>query len=302
MSAIKLLDEESNQMSVRARIADDEPEGTTPSEREVYGVPLRIGDRTIGSFEVMRSDDGTFSDEERRLLETLASQAAIAIENARLFENTQRTYFETIRSLAHALEARDSYTRGHSERVMRFAVRTAEALGVPEEERRIIGHASLLHDIGKIGIADAVLNKTLPLTEEDRRMIENHPIYGDTIIGPLRFLESVQTLVRHHHERFDGSGYPSKLVGNAIPLGARIIAVADSYDAMTSDRPYRVALSHAVALDEIRAGAGRQFDAEVVRAFLQVVERHPPTTARPPASPTPAPHGRPGKGPRDVTG
>src|SRR5512133_2308606 len=127
----------------------------------LLGFPLRIGERTIGSFEIARAGDVGFTEEERRLIETLASQAAIAIENARLFENTQRTYFETIRSLAQALEARDSYTKGHSERVMRYALRTAQAMGVPEPERRILGHASLLHDIGKIGIADAILNKTV---------------------------------------------------------------------------------------------------------------------------------------------
>lgn len=272
MSAIKLVDEESKEMSVRVHESDDQP-GATPLVREVLGVPLRIGDRTIGSFEVSRTDEKEFTDGERRLLETLASQAAIAIENARLFEDTQRTYFETIRSLAHALEARDSYTKGHSERVMLYALQIAEVMGISETERKIIGHASLLHDIGKIGIADAILNKTVPLTSEDRRMIENHPIFGDTIIGPLRFLESVQRLVRHHHERFDGSGYPDKLVGEAIPMGARIIAVADSYDAMTSDRPYRKSLDKEVALAEIRGGAGKQFDPEVVRAFLTVIER-----------------------------
>ncbi len=268
MSAIMLLDEESKEMRVRAHAGDG-----GLRKGEVMGVPLRIGERTIGSFEVMRADDGVFSDEERRLLETLASQAAIAIENARLFENTQRTYFETIRSLAQALEARDSYTKGHSERVMRYALRTAKAMGVADPAQRILGHASLLHDIGKIGIADAILNKTAALTEEDRKMIENHPIYGDTIIGPLRFLENVQTLVRHHHERYDGTGYPERLKGEAIPHGARIIAVADSFDAMTSTRPYRAALPYDVAVDEIRKGSGSQFDPAVVSVFLELLER-----------------------------
>lgn len=268
MSAIKLVDEETEEVRVRGQLEDDElAEGHT-----MLGVPLRIGERTIGSFEVARGDTNGFTEEERRLIETLASQAAIAIENARLFENTQRTYFETIRSLAQALEARDAYTKGHSERVMRYSVATAEAMGIGEEERRLICHAALLHDIGKIGIADAVLNKAGVLSAEDRDVIEHHPIWGDSIIGPIRMLERVQTLVRHHHERYDGTGYPDKLAGDDIPLGARVIAVADAFDAMTSNRPYRAALSLELALVEIKRGAGTQFDPDVVVAFLDVLQ------------------------------
>jgi HD-GYP domain-containing protein (c-di-GMP phosphodiesterase class II) len=199
-------------------------------------------------------------------------RAASRTRNARLFENTQRTYFETIRSLAQALEARDSYTKGHSERVMRYSVQTAEAMGIQEEERRLICHAALLHDIGKIGIADAVLNKSGVLSAEDRHVIEHHPIWGDSIIGPIRMLDRVQTLVRHHHERYDGGGYPDKLAGEAIPLGARVIAVADAFDAMTSNRPYRAALPLAEAVKEMRRGSGTQFDPDVVEAFLTVLE------------------------------
>ena len=268
MSAIKLVDEETEEVRVRGQLENDDlAEGHT-----LLGVPLRIGERTIGSFEVARGDTNGFTEEERRLIETLASQAAIAIENARLFENTQRTYFETIRSLAQALEARDSYTKGHSERVMRYSVATSEAMGIGEDERRLICHAALLHDIGKIGIADAVLNKTGVLSPEDRDVIEHHPIWGDSIIGPIRMLDRVQTLVRHHHERFDGTGYPDKLSGHDIPLGARVIAVADAFDAMTSNRPYRAALPLATALLEIKRGAGTQFDPDVVEAFLEVLQ------------------------------
>jgi len=269
-SAIKLLDEETQEFRVRAV---DRWEGV-PSDadlRSIVSAPLRIGNRTIGIFELGSLVQDAFSDEDRRMLESLASQAAIAIENARLFESTQRTYFETIRSLAYALEARDAYTRGHSERVTALALRVAEAMGLPEDEQRVLGHAGMLHDIGKIGVADAVLNKPSLLSEEDRAIIENHPIFGGTILAPLRFLEKVQVLVKHHHERFDGRGYPEGLAGEAIPLGARIIAVCDAYDAMTSDRPYRKARSRAEAIQEIRAHAGTQFDPAVVEAFLRVM-------------------------------
>ncbi|MCU0693825.1 MAG: GAF domain-containing protein, partial [Polyangiaceae bacterium] len=271
MSAIKLVDEETEE--VRVRVRQSNHDGFSSMRGATLGVPLRIGNRTIGSFEVARDDDAGFSDEDRRLIETLASQAAIAIENARLFENTQRTYFETIRSLAQALEARDAYTKGHSERVMRHAVRTAEAMGVRDEERRHICHASLLHDIGKIGIADAVLNKKGTLSTEERKSIERHPMWSDSIIAPIRFLANVQGLVRHHHERFDGAGYPDGLKRDQIPLGARIIAVADAFDAMTSRRPYRAALDLDTAVQEIRRGSGKQFDPSVVEAFLEVLAR-----------------------------
>ncbi|MFH0903167.1 MAG: GAF domain-containing protein [Pseudomonadota bacterium] len=272
-SVIKLIDGESTNLLVQARHIT-EAECASAESRSTFGVPLRIGDRTIGSFEVERIGNGPFSDEERRLLETLASQAAIAIENARLFETTQRTYFETIRSLAQALEARDAYTKGHSERVTRYAILVAEALRIPEGERRVLAHAGLLHDIGKIGVADAILSKTSSLTAEDRQLIEKHPIFGDTIIGPLRFLEKVQALVRHHHERYDGMGYPENLKGETIPLGARIIAVVDSFDAMTSRRPYRAPLPYETAVKELRQGAGTQFDPDIVRVFLKILETH----------------------------
>jgi HD-GYP domain-containing protein (c-di-GMP phosphodiesterase class II) len=274
-SAIKLIDDESHELHVRAV---DHSEGFIAADlRSLVTAPLRIGERTIGVFELGSFAVDAFSEEDRRMLETLASQAAIAIENARLFESTQATYFETIRSLAYALEARDSYTRGHSERVTKLALRVAEALGLSVDERQIIEHAGMLHDIGKIGVADAILNKPHILSAEDRKIIENHPLFGGTILAPLRFLETVQVLVRHHHERYDGAGYPDHLVGERIPLGARIIAVCDSYDAMTSDRPYRKALSHAAAIDEIRAKRGAQFDPRVVDVFLQLTA--PPAAA-----------------------
>ncbi|HEY3358994.1 MAG TPA: GAF domain-containing protein [Polyangia bacterium] len=270
-SAIKLVDEETQELNVRA--VDRAGVGVDAADlRSIASAPLRIGERTIGIFEIGSHTVDAFSDEDRRMLETLASQAAIAIENARLFESTQATYFETIRSLAYALEARDAYTRGHSERVTAFALKIADELGLGPEQRQILAHAGMLHDIGKIGVADAILNKPYILSEDDRKIIENHPQFGGTILAPIRFLAEVQVLVRHHHERYDGSGYPDHLAGEAIPLGARIIAVGDAYDAMTSDRPYRKALSHADALAEIRAKSGSQFDPRMVEIFLRIIE------------------------------
>ncbi len=253
---------------------------TTQPGKHVMETPLRIGDRTIGIFE-LAGDEG-FNDEDRRMIQTLASQAAIAIENARLFERTQRLYYQTIRSLAGALEARDSYTSGHSERVTKYSVNLAEAIGLDSEEQRLIESAALLHDIGKIGISDMVLLKTDKLDEDDRVAIQQHPLYGDTILEPLRYMKNVQGLVRHHHERWDGNGYPDGLTAEEIPLAARIVAVADAFDAMTSDRPYRPALSRAEAIAELRDQAGKQFDPELVEAFLKLLETEASPAGRQP--------------------
>jgi len=270
--AIRLLDDE------RQRFLSDAAPAAAASEplqvmRSRLSVPLQVGERIIGSFELASDREDAFGESARRVVQVLAAQAAIAIENARLFANTQETYYETIRSLAQALEARDAYTRGHSERVTRYALATAEALGLPARARRIIRYAGLLHDIGKIGISDSILNKSLSLTEQEWRAIRSHPLFGDTILEPLKFLSDAQHIVLHHHERWDGSGYPDGLRGEQIPIEARVVAVADAYDAMTSHRPYRRAMAHGQALAELRQAAGVQFDPRVVEAFLSVIER-----------------------------
>lgn len=274
--AIRLLDDESGTQDPGAGSDGTSPDESGPrTEQELMsflGIPLKIGDRIIGYFELGSLDEAAFSDNDRRVLQVLASHAAIAIENARLFEDTQQTYYETIRSLAQALEARDAYTQGHSERVTKYALRTAEQMGLDEDSRKVIRYAGLLHDIGKIGISDTILHKRLKLTEEDWRAIRNHPLFGDSILGPLKFLHDAQKIVLRHHERYDGSGYPGRLKGEEIPLEARVIAVADAYDAMTSDRPYRQAMPHEKAIEELRASSGQQFDPVVVAAFLDVID------------------------------
>jgi len=278
--AIRLLDEESQEMRTLSSTAPEESDTAPPAEgrkpasslRSFLGVPLKIGNRVIGYFELGSLDEGAFSNDDRRVLQVLAGQAAIAIENARLFENTQQTYYETIRSLAQALEARDAYTKGHSERVTRYALETAREMGLSDHSRKVIRYAGLLHDIGKIGISDSILHKRLKLTDEDWEAIRSHPLFGDSILGPLKFLQEAQAIVLRHHERYDGSGYPGSLKAEEIPLEARIIAVADAYDAMTSDRPYRQALDHQTATRELAKSSGLQFDPAVVEAFLSVVD------------------------------
>ncbi len=264
-TTIRLIDQETEELRVKVQVGE-EKEGETFARIDL---PLKVGDKTIGMFELASARG--YGDEEKRLLETLASQAAIAIENARLFEDTQRTYYDTLRSLAGALEARDSYTRGHSQRVADLSLKLAEMLEVDEQERREIYSAALLHDIGKIGVRDEILLKPGKLSDEEMETIRSHPIFGDAILAPLKFLGKVTGMVKHHHERWDGKGYPDGLAAEQIPLASRIVAVSDTYDALTSDRPYRSRRTHEEALAIIQEESGAQFDPGVVEALMSVM-------------------------------
>lgn len=238
-----------------------------------------------GPFGVLVAESpkgGSFNATSLELFATFALQAAAAIQNARLHERNRDTFYETIRALAQALEMRDPYTRGHSERVTRFARRIGLKLEMSSQDLEVLEEAALLHDIGKIGVRDAVLLKPTELDAEERAAIERHPVIGDNILHPVGFLHSALEAVRHHHEHWNGKGYPSGLVGQKIPLIARIIGVADAYDAMTSSRPYREAMTHESAVAEIRRQANHQFDPDVVAAFLVTVGRTGPSHAEPP--------------------
>jgi len=180
---------------------------------------------------------------------------------------------ETIKALALALDARDHYTHGHSQQVTDYALAIAERMNLQEEEIEIIRDAGLLHDIGKIGISDAILLKPGKLTEEEYNKIKEHPGIGKKILAPVSSLSNKIPLIYHHHERYDGNGYPERLKAEAIPIGARILAVADTYQAMTSDRPYRKALSKQVAVDELNRNKGTQFDPKIVEVFMEVVDK-----------------------------
>jgi diguanylate cyclase (GGDEF)-like protein/putative nucleotidyltransferase with HDIG domain len=193
--------------------------------------------------------------------------ASVRLDPAELYRVLQTATLAAAASLAQALDARDHYTRGHSESVTRYALAIARAMGVPTEELANLQIAGLLHDIGKIGIPDGVLNKPGHLTEEEWRLVRTHPSVGASILGKAPLLTRIIPVVLGHHERFDGGGYPHGLAGEQIPLGARILAVADAYDAMTSHRPYRLPVSHEEALAELRINAGSQFDPQVVGAF-----------------------------------
>jgi putative two-component system response regulator len=179
------------------------------------------------------------------------------------------SFFNTIRALNNALEARDKYTSGHSQRVTDLAAAITRQMRLTPEVSESIVLAGMLHDIGKIGIGEAILNKPAALTDFEYREIKKHPEIGERIMGPVAADEEILQCVRHHHEHFDGSGYPDGLAGEKIPLGARILAVADAFEAMTSERPYRKALSPEAAFAEIERGKGTQFDPEIAEILLK---------------------------------
>jgi response regulator RpfG family c-di-GMP phosphodiesterase len=183
----------------------------------------------------------------------------------------QMAYLQTVASLTRAIEAKDYYTHGHSERVYYYCSLIAEILELPESSRNDLRFASVLHDIGKIGIPDSILLKSGRLTDAEREIIAEHPILSESIISPLPFLDKVRRIVRQHHEHYDGTGYPDGLKGNDIAIEARILSIADAYDAMRSDRPYRKALSTEIARTQLELGEGTQFCPLCVRSFLHAL-------------------------------
>jgi putative nucleotidyltransferase with HDIG domain len=194
-------------------------------------------------------------------------------EKERLMEEQQKMYLKFISSAAKAIEAKDRHTHGHSERVSEYTVKIARQLELDMATMESVRVAAVLHDIGKIGLQDAILLKPSSLTRDEFDLVKQHPVIGADILAPLQLDELVLDGVKHHHERWDGTGYPDGKSGNEISVVARIIAVADAFDAMTSSRPYRKSLPLEVAIEEIDKCTGSQFDPEVVNSFLQVLER-----------------------------
>ena len=239
----------------------------------VICAPLVTQNVVIGTLTMANREDGTrFSANDLELLSTIAAQASVAINNAHLYEEQQITYLNTVQALVSAVEAKDAYTRGHSERVTRFSLALAKALRLSPEVVKHLEQAAILHDIGKIGIEGSLLHKKQSLSTEEVDLLHQHPLIGVRILEPIRFLKGVRDIIGQHHERFDGKGYPLGLKGKGILIEARILAVADTFDAMTSDRPYRQARGLSAALQEIQSQAGTQFDPEVVAAFVQLFQ------------------------------
>ncbi|MFZ3207508.1 MAG: HD domain-containing phosphohydrolase [Geobacteraceae bacterium] len=235
--------------------------------------PLLVKDEIIGTITVVNKlDNSVYDNEELELLSTIATQASIAIKNAQLYDEQQKTYLNTIHALVSAIEASDSYTRGHSERVNCYSMELAKKLGLPQDRMHVIERASILHDIGKIGIDLTLLHKEGKLTPEDVSDLQQHPTIGMKILEPIEFLSDIRLCIGQHHERYDGQGYPNNTRADELLLEARILAIADSFDAMTSDRPYRKALSISVAVKELQDNAGSQFDPDLIPHFVELLK------------------------------
>jgi putative nucleotidyltransferase with HDIG domain len=220
-----------------------------------------------------RVNGQTYEAVELELLSSLSRTAGVALENAKLFSELQDTCLGIIRTLLSTLEAKDTYTRGHTERVAMYSVTVAEELGIQGDGLETIRIGATLHDIGKLGVMDKVLNKPAALDREERQHIMSHPARGAAILEGIRFLEPAVDLVRHHHEYIDGTGYPDGLAGNEITIGARIVAVADAFDAMTSGRVYMSAMGVQRAIEALRNRAGKQWDPKVIDALERVMQR-----------------------------
>lgn len=246
--------------------ADQKNKFTT---KNMICVPVESKGKLLGVLQALNRPGEDFEAGDLRLLETLAHQVAIAVENAQLYQNLKTQFYETITAMATAIEAKDRYTGGHTKRVALFSELIAKYMGMSKEEIEEVKLSAILHDIGKIGIDDKVLKKQAPLEHEEWEHMKLHPEMGYKILGHVRSMKKITDGMRLHHERPDGLGYPLGLKGDEIPVIASIISVADTFDAMTSTRPYRKGLDYEVAFEEIVRHRGTQFDEKVVDAFIK---------------------------------
>jgi HD-GYP domain-containing protein (c-di-GMP phosphodiesterase class II) len=246
------------------------------TRRSVISAPIKIKEKVLGVIELNnKRGSESFDEEDLQMLQSIANQAAVAIENANLYQEVQQSYFETIKALVQAVEEKDNYTRGHSERVTAFSLKIGERMGFSSSQLQALSYGGVLHDIGKIGINLNIIQKPGRLTQEEFNLIKNHPLIGERIISPIAFLKDVLPIVSQHHERYDGKGYPVGIDGSKMVPEARVLAVADAYDAMITARPYRNPLPREEAVAELRRCSGTQFDPIVVEHFLELLEEDP---------------------------
>jgi len=236
-------------------------------------LPMKTSKRVLGVLNINCKNDGSsFTEGDLKVLSILANQAAAALENSRLFASLQEAYLTTIQSLVLLLEHRDAYTSGHSLRVTAISVELGKRLGMSSEEIENLRVAATLHDIGKVGVPDAILNKPSALTGEEWEVVKRHPVVGHDIIAPISFLENARPVVKHHHERCDGRGYPDGRRSDDLPLDVKIVITVDAYDAMNSDRAYRKALAPEQIREQIVENSGTQFDPEVAAELLKMLD------------------------------
>jgi len=242
--------------------------------KSVLAVPMISGQEVIGVIEVLNKTDNTiFNRQDLEVLTTVASLSAVAINNTKLHQDVVDAYKSTANALSAAIDAKDPYTRGHSQRVMEYTLLAATSFSFPPEELRAIEFGSLLHDVGKIGIDSRILRKADDLNRLEWLEMRMHPVIGANIIGVAPYLEKVRELVLHHHEKYDGTGYPEGLKGDDIPIGSRLIAVADAFDTITTSRSYRSSVSVDEALDELDRLNGIQFCPVAVKAFVSAFSK-----------------------------
>jgi len=243
------------------------------STKNMICVPVKSKNKIIGVLQAInKKNNGKFSNDDLALLSSLSEQVAIALENARLFDELQKLFIDSAQALAEAIEKRDPYTGGHIWRVVNYSLAIGKYLNLDKESMFILKLSAILHDIGKIGIDDHILRKPAPLDYNEFEIIKQHPLLGAEIIKRIERLSAILPGVLYHHERYDGKGYPFKLKGKDIPLIAKIIAVADTFDAICSSRPYRRGLTAEKGKQEVIRCSGTQFAPEVVKAFVKAFE------------------------------
>ncbi len=243
--------------------------------RSIIAVPLISKGKIIGVSEVLnKKGNRHFNENDLELFEALGHQIAIAVENASLYTELDELFLSSIRAIVEAVDAKDPYTKGHSARVVEYSLLIGEALAdISKDELKQLEVSAILHDVGKIGVPDKILGKPGKLTPVEYAYMQRHSEFGSAIIEPIAKLRELIPNIMHHHERFDGKGYPDGLKAERIPLFARIICIADSFDAMTTDRPYRKKRNTQKALDELEKQSGTQFDPKLTKIFIMVCKR-----------------------------
>jgi HD-GYP domain-containing protein (c-di-GMP phosphodiesterase class II)/methyl-accepting chemotaxis protein len=242
------------------------------ADLEILSLPLGSSQNIIGYINLIRDRKNNFKTSEIQTLVVLASQTTTSIENNSLFIELERAYFSSIKSLAKTLELKDEYTHGHSERVAEICKKISAKMDMDKASMKIIYNAALLHDIGKIGVLESILNKNSGLNADEYQMIKKHPKFGEEILRPIFSLKNERAIVRHHHEREDGNGYPDGLGGDELSLSEKIIIVADAFDAMNSKRSYRDAFDPETIREELKRNRGKQFNDQVVDVLLEIYE------------------------------